>query len=150
MIGKSLRKSVWLPRTPAESFALFTGRASEWWPESRRHTRDPRSEIRLLAEGRFWERAADGREVELGRVRTWEPPDRLVLDFYPGTDEQHPTEVVITFVPEGDGTRVTVDHAPTPASETLWTQRSPQFERSWDAVLEALARAATAAPAPGP
>jgi hypothetical protein len=138
MITKSIR----LACSAERAFALFTEFASEWWPEARRHTRDPRSEIRMLESGRFWERAGDGHEVELGRVRTWEPPDRLVLDFYPGTDAAHPTEVIVTFTVEGTHTLVTVEHRSTAASESLWTQRAPRFEESWDAVLAALAAAA--------
>jgi hypothetical protein len=137
-----IRKTVLLACDAARAFALFTEQASDWWPESRRHTKDPRSTITILASGRFWERAADGQEVELGRVQVWDPPRRLVLDFYPGTDAEHPTEVVVTFVAEAGGTRVTVDHQPTAASEALWKQRFARFEASWDLVLAALARAA--------
>lgn len=142
MPAQALEKSIWLPCAPARAFALFTEQASDWWPESRRHTGDARSTIRLLPSGRFWERAADGREVELGRVRAWEPPERLLLDFYPGTDAQHPTLVTVTFAGEADGTRVTVHHAPLPASAPLWALRVAKFETSWQSVLEALQRAA--------
>jgi uncharacterized protein YndB with AHSA1/START domain len=133
-------KTVLLDCPPVRAFVLFTEHASEWWPTSRRHTGDASSEIRLLESGRFWERAADGREVELGRVREWKAPHRLVLDFYPGTDAEHPTEVVVTFALEGEATRVTVEHRPTPASDDLWTQRATRFEQSWNVVLAALAR----------
>lgn len=137
-----IKKSTWMPCSQVRAFALFTEKASFWWPESRRHTGDPTSEIRLLPTGRFWERAGDGREVELGRVHEWTSPDRLVLDFYPGTDPLHPTQVVVTFAADGDGTRVTVEHGPTPASADLWTGRAPQFERSWDLLLSSLTRSA--------
>lgn len=140
-----IKNSVLLACAPERAFALFTEAASEWWPEARRHTKDPASTITLSPAGRFWERAADGHEVELGRVREWEPPRRLVLDFYPGTDAQHPTDVTITFVAEGDGTRVTVEHRPTPVSDELWKQRAPRFEQSWEAVLGALALSAEGA-----
>ncbi|HVY44685.1 MAG TPA: SRPBCC domain-containing protein, partial [Minicystis sp.] len=120
---------------------LFTERASAWWPPDRRHTKDPESEIAMLASGRFYERARDGHEVELGRVREHSPPDLLVLDFYVGTDAAHPTEVVVRFTPEGDRTRVSIEHRPTAASEGLWSTRAPRYDRSWEAVLAALARA---------
>lgn len=137
MITKTIR----LACAPDRAFALFTQSASHWWPESRRHTKDPHSTITLLATGRFWERARDGHEVDLGRVRVWEPPRRLVLDFFVGTDAEHPTEVVVTFSPDGDGTRVTVEHRPLPGSEELWNRRAGAFDRSWDLVLAALAAA---------
>ena len=136
-----IEKSVVLTCGPAHAFALFTERASDWWPRPLRHTNDSRSEIRMLAGGRFWERAADGREVELGRVIAWEPARRLILDFYPGTDTLHPTEVVVSFTAEGDGTRVVVEHVPKPVSAERWAEGAPSFERAWDLVLAALAGA---------
>lgn len=137
-----IEKSAFLTCAPARAFALFTERASEWWPAMLRHTADPRSEIRMLANGRFWERATDGHEVELGQVIVWEPPQRLILDFYPGTDERHPTEVVVRFAAEKGGTRVVVEHGPKPESADLWADGAFRFERSWDLVLAALRHAA--------
>jgi hypothetical protein len=133
-----IEKSAYLACPPAKAFALFTERASDWWPEGVRHTSDPHSEIRMLAEGRFWERATDGHEVELGRVLLWDPPRRLILDFYPGTDELHPTEVVVRFTAENGGTRIVVEHRPKPESAGLWATGAPKFERSWTLVLAAL------------
>jgi hypothetical protein len=124
--------------TPPRAFTLFTERASDWWPPDLRHTDDAGSEIRMLPEGRFYERAGDGTEVELGRVTTWEPPARVELDFYPGTDTDHPTRVTVRFEADGEGTRVLVEHRPGPASTHLWEGRAPSFERSWTLVLAAL------------
>ena len=133
-----ITKSVVLACGVARAFELFTDHAGEWWPEGRRHTPDLQSEICMLASGRFWERARDGTEVELGRVRAWEAPHRLVLDFYPGTDAEHPTEVIVTFSATGDDTLVTVVHRATGASEALWNARAPRFAASWELLLPAL------------
>ena len=135
----TIEKMVFLPVKPDRAFALFTEQISQWWPEDRRHTKDPDSEIFLLADGRFFERARDGHEVELGRVRTFDAPRKLVLDFYIGADPLHPTELVVTFTPETDGTRVVVEHRATPASDEIWKLRAPAFERSWGIVLAAFA-----------
>jgi hypothetical protein len=135
-------KSVVLPLAPIAAFELFTRKIGEWWPADRRHTQDPTSEIFLLESGRFYERARDGREVELGYVRSWELPKRILLDFFIATGPEKPTEVEIAFAADGGGTRVTVTHRPKPASEALWTERAPRYERSWDVVLAALFRAA--------
>jgi Activator of Hsp90 ATPase homolog 1-like protein len=138
-----IEKSAFLECPPERAFALFTEHASDWWPETLRHTSDPASEIRLLASGRFWERATDGREVELGRVIAWEPAQRLILDFYPGTDADHPTKVVVSFAADGEGgTRVVVLHGPKPESADLFAKRAPRFERSWTLMLPALEDAA--------
>lgn len=133
-----IEKSAFLRCAPAQAFTLFTERASDWWPPSLRHTADPRSEIRMLASGRFWEQAADGREVELGRVTAWEPPQRLTLDFYPGTGPLRPTAVVVRFTAEDGGTRVVVEHRPKPESAELWATGAHRFESAWGLVLAAL------------
>lgn len=95
----------------------------------------------MLAEGRFFERSADGAEVELGRVTAWAPPDRIDLDFYPGTDADHPTLVTVSFEEDGDGTFVHVTHRPGPASADLWADRCARYVRSWSLVLEAAEQA---------
>ena len=135
-------KSVLLPLAPRAAFELFTQKIGEWWPPDRRHTEDPASEIFLLPSGRFYERASDGHEVELGHVRSWELPRRILLDFFIATGPERPTEVEITFAAEAGGTRVTVTHRPKLSSEELWTARAPRYERSWEVVLAALSRAA--------
>jgi hypothetical protein len=137
-------KSVTLPLAPGAAFDLFTQKIGEWWPPERRHTQDPRSEIFLLASGRFYERARDGREVELGCVRSWDVPNRILLDFFIATSPERPTEVEIAFAARGAGTEVTVMHRPKPSSEALWSERAPRYARSWDVVLDALSRAAGA------
>jgi uncharacterized protein YndB with AHSA1/START domain len=132
-----IEKNIFLPRLPEEAFLLFTERISEWWPPSHRPSKDSRSRLRMLPSGRFWERAEDGREFDLGFIRDWDAPSRIVLDFYLGTDADHPTEVTIRFTREGEGTRVTVEHRPTAASRDLWEARAPRYQASWDAVLAA-------------
>jgi hypothetical protein len=135
-------KSVVLSLAPVAAFALFTEKIGAWWPADRRHTKDPASEIFLLESGRFFERARDGHEVELGAVRSWELPHRILLDFFIATGPEKPTEVEIIFAAREGGTHVTVIHRPKPESAALWNERAPRYERSWDAVLAALSRAA--------
>ena len=90
-------KSTMLRCSVDRAFELFTEHAGLWWPPERRHTADAASEIRLEPSGRFFERAMDGTEVELGVVRVFEPARRLVLDWYPGTGREQPTRVEIRF-----------------------------------------------------
>lgn len=102
---------------PAMAFAVFTEEVDAWWKRGARFrfggTRtgvmrfEPRVGGRLLEV--FDEAAGDVHEA--GRVRVWQPPHRLVfefrgLDLRPGES----TEVEVRFAPEGDGTRVTVEH----------------------------------------
>jgi hypothetical protein len=85
-----IEKSIVLGCSLQEAFRLFTAEINAWWPPDRRHSSHPHAVIALV-EDRFWESDPDGGTVELGMVRAWEPPRRIVLDWYPGTDRQHPT-----------------------------------------------------------
>jgi uncharacterized protein YndB with AHSA1/START domain len=122
-----------------QAFELFTARAGDWWPPRLRHSGDDASAIVMSATGPFFERSRDGHEVPLGVVRSWEPPHRLVFDWYPGTDAEHPTRVEICFVPEGaESTRIEVSHTATDASEALFPTRAPRYDAAWSQVLDAL------------
>jgi uncharacterized protein YndB with AHSA1/START domain len=131
-------KSVVLRCSPERAFALFTEHAGAWWPAERRHTPDASSEIRVEPFGRFFERASDGTEVDLGVVRAFEPARRLVLDWYPGTGPHNPTQVEVTFEAIETGTRVTVMHSPGDAGVDLFGRSAPAYDRSWDLILAAL------------
>ena len=141
-------KTVELRCEPARAFALFTERAGEWWPSERRHTDDDTSAICIEhpsaagGAGRFYERAADGTEVELGTVRRFEPPHRLALDWYPGTGPAIPTFVEIEFEPIAGGTRVTVSHGAGVAPREKYDTNAAAYARSWNLVLPAYAAAA--------
>ena len=137
-----IAKQLTLPIPPRAAFDLFTLRIGEWWPPERRHTGDPHSEIYLLASGRFYERGRDGVEVELGRVRCWEPPHRIVFDFFIATGPEKPTEVEITFVAAGEGVQVNLTHRPNPESAGLWEGAAPKYDASWQVVLAAFGAAA--------
>lgn len=132
-------KTVILSCAPERAFALFTEEAGLWWPAARRHSRDANSIIRMEAGGRFFERPSDGHEVELGVVRQFEPARRVLLDWYPGTGPDAPTQVEITFEAVDSGTRVTVRHDRGAADLTVFEGNAPAYTRSWALVLAALA-----------
>ena len=132
-------KSVILACDPGRAFALFTEHAGLWWPAARRHTKDVNSTIRIEPAGRFFERSNDGTEVELGLVHHFETARRLLLDWYPGTGQEAPTRVEVTFEVVDGGTRVTVHHGPGSAGSVAFGRNAAAYARSWDAVLAALA-----------
>ena len=132
-------KSVVLACDPGRAFALFTEQAGLWWPAARRHSKDANSTIRIEASGRFFERSNEGTEVELGVVRQFDAASRLLLDWYPGTGPENPTQVEITFEAVAGGTKVTVRHSRGSAGSAAFEGRAPAYDQSWDVVLAAAA-----------
>jgi uncharacterized protein YndB with AHSA1/START domain len=139
-----IEKTLLLPCPLERAFSLLTEQAGSWWPPGRRHTKDPNSAIVIEGDGRFYERATDGTEVELGVVRVFEPPRRLVLDWYPGTGPGEPTVVEFVLAAEGEGTRVDLTHRAGPASADAYSKKAAQYERSWALVFAAWLAAAKA------
>ena len=130
---------------PAAAFASFADSIGEWWPAETRHIRDADSRVALLAGGRFFERATDGRELELGWVREWHPPERMLLDLYIATGRERPTEVAILFGAVEGGTRIRIQQVPKAASAPMWLEFAPRFERAWTRVLKAFCDFSTGA-----
>lgn len=136
-----IEKSALLACGVAEAFELFTRQAGAWWPVERRHTEDAHSEIVIEPGGRFVERSRAGVEVVLGVVRVFDRPHRLLLDWYPGTGPNAPTEVEVLFEVTEGGTRVTVRHGPGRVGKERFDRSAPAFVGSWDLVLAAFAAA---------
>ncbi|TDD88008.1 SRPBCC family protein [Actinomadura rubrisoli] len=113
-----VRKSVDVPVSAERAFAAFTGRPTDWWPES--HVLVAAREAVVFEPrvgGRWYERAADGSERDWGRVLTWEPPRRIALswrvdgDFRPIDDDERASRVVVTFTSRGpESTSVELAH----------------------------------------
>jgi uncharacterized protein YndB with AHSA1/START domain len=141
----SIEKTVVVRAAPERAFAIFTDRITDWWPPTHRLGGDPSGTVHLQQSGRFFERASDGQEFEMGRVRVWQPPELVMLDFYLGTGPDNPTSVSITFAPEGEDTRVSVEHRPTPASLQAWEQTAAHYVEGWGTVLPSFQELVTTA-----
>jgi uncharacterized protein YndB with AHSA1/START domain len=95
---------------PDAAFALWTERASLWWPPS--HTNAKVKGTLVVFEprkgGRVFERGPTGDETELGQILEWEPPTRLVYRWHIFSDSHEATEVEVHFVDNHDGTTTVV------------------------------------------
>ena len=98
---------------------VFTRDFSTWWPSTHSVGTEPMETCFIEPQegGRWYERSANGTECDWGRVRAYEPPNRLLLtwgtgaDWRPEPDETKHSEVEVTFTAEGDNaTRVTLEH----------------------------------------
>jgi uncharacterized protein YndB with AHSA1/START domain len=116
----AVTQSVLVPLAPEAAFELFADRHQDWWPGDSHHILEDADNVEGLLEprvgGRWYERAADGRECEWGQVLELDRPNRILVawqltpewKFDPDLDKA--THVEITFEAEGDGTRVTLEH----------------------------------------
>ncbi|MEX2645551.1 MAG: SRPBCC domain-containing protein [Gaiellaceae bacterium] len=104
----AIRKDVFV-RAPVErAWDVFAERLGDWWPLATHSLGGERAETAMLTPERIYERWADGAEHTWGRVLVWEPPHRVVFTWEVGEDSGNEVEVV--FVPEGEGTRVELEH----------------------------------------
>jgi uncharacterized protein YndB with AHSA1/START domain len=114
--GDRVRVSTWVALPPGRTFELFTRDIARWWRPGPRFRfsgdRDGALRFEGGAGGRLVQSFDDGTEpFVVGRVRTWEPGARLVVEwrlgnFAPG----EATEVEVRFEPLGQGTRVSLEH----------------------------------------
>ncbi len=111
-----VRKSVYVAALPEHAFDVFANGIGRWWPKSHKISQAEldRPVIEPRTGGRWYELGADGAECEVGKVLAWEPPHRLLLAWQLRQDWTYDpdliTEVEVTFAPEGDGTRVNLEH----------------------------------------
>jgi len=107
--------SVRVKASPERTFEIFTRDIALWWTPDPLFSFTPRSPGTLAFEpyegGRFTETLPAGKVFEIGRIRVWQPGERLVFGwrqatFRPGQE----TEVEVTFESVGAETRVTVVH----------------------------------------
>lgn len=101
--------------TPERAFEAFTAEIGQWWRPNRLFQTTPRDPGVLAFEpgegGRLTETLKNGKVFEIGRIRVWEPPERLVFSYRQANfplDLQ--TEVEVRFEGLGEETRVSVEH----------------------------------------
>ena len=101
--------------SPEVAFEKFTGEIGAWWrPNGLFQFTDGKSgqvAFEPGVGGRLTETYGDGTVFEIGRVRVWEPPARLVLSWrHASFAEDQETELHVRFDAIGAETRVTVEH----------------------------------------
>ena len=108
-----LRLSVHVQRPVAEAFELFTSGFSRWWPVATHSVSQDKAVtcgIEPAVGGAVYEVNDSGERLPWGHVVAWEPPRRLVLYWHPDRDAAEGQEVEVRFEPDGQGTRVALEH----------------------------------------
>lgn len=108
--------SVRVKASPARAFEIFTRDIALWWTPNALFQFTPCPPGTLAFElregGRFTETLANGQVFEIGRIRVWNPGERLVFGWRQATFQpDQETEVEVTFEAVGAETRVTVIHS---------------------------------------
>jgi len=111
-------KSIDVRRSAADAFRLFTQEIAAWWPMET-HTRAKSAEgertVRVTIEprvgGRVYETLHDGRELEWGEVRAWDPGRLFAMGWRLGRPAEQTTDVSVRFEPiDTQCCRVTLTH----------------------------------------
>lgn len=100
---------------PSRAFAAFVGEIGAWWRPNGLFQTTPRAPGVLAFEpgegGRLTETLASGKVLEIGRIRVWDPPHRLVFSWRQANfPPELSTEVEVRFEAVGEETRVSVEH----------------------------------------
>ena len=101
--------------TPERAFEAFTREIGQWWRPNGLFRFTPGDPGTLTFEpgpgGRLTETQSDGHRFEIGRIKVWRPPARLVFSWRQASfAPSQETEVHVGFEPVGEETRVTVEH----------------------------------------
>jgi uncharacterized protein YndB with AHSA1/START domain len=132
-----VRKSVTVDCSPEVAFELFTERKTEWWPYET-HAASGEKPEQVVYEprvgGRVYDRLRDGRENQWATVLAWEPPHRVVIEW--NVNPANPTtELEVRFTPEGDGTRVDLEHRGWERYGDKAAESFGSYNSGWDLVL---------------
>ena len=128
----TIRKSIWVGRSPETSFKVFCEDIGEWWPGGF-GGKDSKLFLGREVGGRFLERRADGTEYEIGRMTAYKPPS-LVAFTWRAPSWEVTTQVEIRFIAEAGGTRVELEHSGWEQSaKTRDAQQN--YNSGWDGIL---------------
>ena len=145
-----VRKSITVGASVEHAFTTFTEGIAQWWPLD---THSVAAEMATTSAvgvafdgrpgGRLYEQLSDGRECDWGEVLVWEPPNRIVLTWHPGYDDPAAaTEVEVRFSPDGDRTKVDLEHRGWERLRGRVGATRDAYDSGWDPVLRRYAEAA--------
>jgi uncharacterized protein YndB with AHSA1/START domain len=133
-----VRKALSVNCSPERAFEVFTAEVTRWWPMKTHsiHHEDVTDVVLEPREGgEMYELAEGGKREHCGRVTAWEPPRRLVLAWHVNPEWAGPSEIEVTFSPEGEGTRVVLEHRNWEAAGEGAQEMRDNYEGGWEIVL---------------
>jgi uncharacterized protein YndB with AHSA1/START domain len=132
-----VRKQIAVAADVESAFRTFTEDIASWWPvETHSITGQPETVVfEQGAGGRVYERARGGSECDWATILVFEPPHRVVLEWKVNPAAP-PTEVEVRFSPDGDGTRVELEHRGWERDTSKGPERRAGYDSGWPGVLE--------------
>jgi uncharacterized protein YndB with AHSA1/START domain len=133
----TVRKTVTVAAPIERAFEVFTERIGSWWPFDHYSIGGEKTTTAVIegrVDGTVYEVIEDGGTASWARVRAWEPPHRIVLSWHVNP-EVPATEVEVRFVPDGEGTRVELEHRGWEQFGDQAGEARSAYERGWDLVL---------------
>lgn len=131
-------KSVRVDCDVETAFRTFTRDMTSWWPLET-HALHPGAVREVVWEerdgGEVYEISTSGEKAHWATVLAWAPPTRLVLAWHVNPDAPAPTEVDVRFSPDGDGTRVDLEHRYWERLGEGAADTRERYETGWDIVL---------------
>jgi len=113
----AVRREITVNATPERAFYVFTEQFDTWWPRSHKIGEADMAKAVIDPDAmRWYEVGVDGSTCDWGAILAYDPPRRLTLEWRIGgtwvieTDPAAISEIDVTFTPEGDATRVTLEH----------------------------------------
>ena len=137
LVIEVIRKTVTVDCAVEEAFRVFTADARSWWPVETHSINVDVDEIVFEPEigGEVYEVGANGERGHWATVLEWDPPHRLVLAWNVLERAGDLTEVEVRFLPDGESTRVELEHRGWENVELAGPAKRSSYESGWDAVL---------------
>ena len=134
---EAVRKTVTVDCTVEEAFRVFTTDAQSWWPTDTHSIHGDVTKIVFEERegGEVYEISTSGETGHWATVLTWEPPNRIVLAWNILERDPVATELEVRFLPDGEGTRVELEHRGWDALGEAAAQKRDSYETGWDHVL---------------
>jgi uncharacterized protein YndB with AHSA1/START domain len=134
----TIRKSVVVAAPLERAFEVFTERITAWWPLATHSIGADKAEsvdFEGRVGGRLVEQIAGGEEASWATITAWEPPTRIAMRWHVNPENPE-TEIEVRFQPEGDGTRVDLEHRGWDAFGDQAQDMSGGYTVGWGMILE--------------
>ena len=131
-------KSVHVGCGAERAFEVFTREIGSWWPldQLALHPGEVREVIFEEREGgEVYETSNAGERSHWATVLAWEPPTSFTIAWKVDPDAVAPTEVEVRFTPDGDGTRVVLEHRHWERLGAVAAEARAGYDGGWEMVL---------------